>query len=38
MAGGYEVNDGSDYGFARLDGRWIDVGRVESVKKSSVPT
>ena len=38
MAGGDEVDDGTDNCFARLDGWWVVVGRVESVEEGSIPS
>ena len=37
MAGGDEIDYGADKGFPRLDGWWVDVGRVESVEEGCVP-
>lgn len=38
VACGDEVDDGADHRFARLNGWWVDVGRVEFVEEGCVPT
>ena len=37
VAGGDEVDDGADHCFARLGGRWVEVGEVEGVEQGCVP-
>ena len=37
VAGGDEVDDGADDGFARLDGGGVDVGGFEGVEEGCVP-
>ena len=36
MAGTDEIDQGTDLGFARFDGWWVDVGSVEGVKEGCV--